>query len=447
MLFKQKLLGVSVASALLMMSGASFASGFALIEQGSGLGNAFAGGAASADDATTVFFNPAGMSNLSGSQVSLGGAFILPSAKFTNTTSNGAALQTAGGNGGDAGSLAFVPNAYLVMDVLPKLRFGLGINAPFGLQTKYDANWIGRFQAVKSKIQTVNLNPSAAYQVTDDLSLGVGLNYQHITGDLTSAVNYSAAAGAAALTPGLPGPVAAALGAVAVAKAEGVSTISGSDSAWGYNFGGLMKLSENTRIGAAYRSTIKYKMTGTVSFTSVPTALATSAKLQNGAITLPITMPDSFSLSGFHQYSDKWDVMADATWTGWGVLQQLVIDRTNGTNVQTVQENWKNTWRFSTGASYHYNDQWTARTGVAVDQAPVKDAFRTARIPDNNRTWLTLGGQYKPSKASTLDFGYAHLFVSASTINQNQAATGAGSLVGNYSNSVDIASIQYSYSF
>ena len=430
MLFKQKLLGVSVASALLMMSGASFASGFALIEQGSGLGNAFAGGAASADDATTVFFNPAGMSNLSGSQVSLGGAFILPSAKFTNTTSNGAALQTAGGNGGDAGSLAFVPNAYLVMDVLPKLRFGLGINAPFGLQTQYDANWIGRFQAIKSKIQTINLNPSAAYQVTDDLSLGVGLNYQHITGELTSAVNYSAIA----------------LGGLG-ANLEGVSTISGSDSAWGYNFGGLMKLSENTRIGAAYRSTIKYKMTGTVSFTNVPVALAAQPRLQNGAITLPITMPDSFSLSGFHQYSDKWDVMADATWTGWGVLQQLVIDRTNGTNVQTVQENWKNTWRFSTGASYHYNDQWTARTGVAVDQAPVKDAFRTARIPDNNRTWLTLGGQYKPSKASTLDFGYAHLFVSASTINQNQAATGAGSLVGNYSNSVDIASIQYSYSF
>ncbi|MEQ1915789.1 MAG: outer membrane protein transport protein [Gallionella sp.] len=438
MLFKQKLLGVSVASALLMMSGASFASGFALIEQGSGLGNAFAGGAASADDATTVFFNPAGMSNLSGSQVSLGGAFILPSAKFTNTTSNGAALQTAGGNGGDAGSLAFVPNAYLVMDVLPKLRFGLGINAPFGLQTKYDANWIGRFQAVKSKIQTVNLNPSAAYQVTDDLSLGVGLNYQHITGDLTSAVNYSAAAFAAG--------GAGLLGLVGTGK-EGISTISGSDSAWGYNFGGLMKLSENTRVGAAYRSTIKYKMTGTVSFTSVPTLLAASPKLQNGAITLPITMPDSFSLSGFHQYSDKWDVMADATWTGWGVLQQLVIDRTNGTNVQTVQENWKNTWRFSTGASYHYNDQWTARTGVAVDQAPVKDAFRTARIPDNNRTWLSLGGQYKASKASSLDFGYAHLFVSASTINQNQAAAGSGSLVGNYTNSVDIASIQYSYSF
>jgi len=439
MLFKQKMLGVSVASALLVMSGGAAASGFALIEQGSGLGNAYAGGAASAEDATTIFFNPAGMSRLSGNQLSLGGSFVQPSAKLTNTTSTGAALQTAGGNGGDAGSLAFVPNAYLVMEVLPKLRFGLGVNAPFGLQTQYDANWIGRFQAVKSKLQTINLNPSIAYQVTDKLSVGGGLNYQQIQGDLTSAVNYSAAAFAAG-----GGQLLTAIGG---AGKEGVSTITGSDSAWGYNFGGLMNVSEHTRVGVAYRSSIKYIMTGTVNFSSVPAALSASAKLQNGAITLPITMPDTFSLSGFHQLSDKWDLMADATWTGWGVLQQLKIDRTTGANVQTVPENWKNTWRFSSGASYHYNDRWTARTGIAVDQAPVTDAYRTARIPDNNRTWLSLGGQFKASKASTLDFGYAHLFVKDASISQDQTAAGAGNLVGTYKNSVDILAVQYAYNF
>jgi long-chain fatty acid transport protein len=437
MMFKQKLLSLSVASALLVMSGGAAASGFALIELGSGLGNAYAGGAAVAEDATTIYYNPAGMSRLSGTQISVGGSFIQPSAKFSNTTSTGAALQTAGGNGGDAGSLAFVPNAYLSMEVNPKMRIGLGINAPFGLQTQYDANWMGRFQAIKSKLQAVNLNPAIAYQVTEALSLGGGLNYQRLTGDLTSAVNYSAAAFTAGGAP--------LLGAIGGANVEGVSTISGSDSAWGYNLGGLMKLSESTRVGAAYRSKIKYTLTGTVSFTAVPTALAAAPTVQNGAVTLPITMPDTFSLSGFHQLNDKWDFMADATWTGWSVLQQLQISRTTGANVQTVQENWKDTWRVSAGANYHYNEKWVARTGIAFDQSPVSDAFRTARIPDANRTWLSVGGQYKASKASSLDFSYAHLFVNNASISQNIA--GAGNLVGTYSNSADIVNVQYAYAF
>src|SRR5450759_4709410 len=164
MIFKRTRISGLVAGAMLVMSGSAMASGFALIEQsGSGLGNAFAGGAASAEDASTIFYNPAGMSRLSGKQIVVAGSMIKPSAKFSDTGSTPAALQTANnGNGGDAGSWSLVPNAYFVMDVNPKTRVGLGINAPFGLQTQYDANWMGRFQAMKSKIQTTNLNPSVS---------------------------------------------------------------------------------------------------------------------------------------------------------------------------------------------------------------------------------------------------------------------------------------------
>jgi long-chain fatty acid transport protein len=430
-----------VAGAMLAVSGAASASGFALIEQnGSGLGNAYAGGAASAEDASTIFYNPAGMSRLSGKQITVAGSMIKPSAKFSDTGSTPAALQTNNnGNGGDAGSWGLVPNAYFAMEVNPQTRIGLGINVPFGLKTEYDANWIGRFQAMKSKIQTTNLNPSVSYDVNEMISLGVGLNYQHITGDLTSAVNYSAlafGAGGAPLLTAIGGP-----------NKEGVSTVSGSDSAWGYNYGALFKLNPQTRVGMAYRSKIKYNLSGTVSFTNVPAALAASPKLVNGDVTLPITMPDSFSVSGFQQLDEKWDVMADATWTGWGIFQQLKIDRTTGANVQTVQENWKNTWRFAVGATYHYDEQWTSRVGLAYDQTPVSDAYRTARIPDNSRKWLSLGGQYKFSKASALDFGYAHLFVKDAAISQNQSASGAGNLVGTYNNNVNIVSVQYAYSF
>ncbi len=444
MKFRESLLGVAVTGALLTMSGNAAASAFALIEQSSGLGNAFAGGAAAAEDATTIFFNPAGMSRLRGKQVSVAASAIKPTAKFSDSGSAAANAQTSkGGNGGDAGSWALVPNAYMVTEIDPALRFGLGINAPFGLKTEYDPTWMGRFQAITSKIQTVNVNPSVSYQMNDSVSLGLGVNYQHISGDLTSAVNYSALAAAGGAT----------LFTAVGAGKEGVSTVSGSDSAWGYNFGALFNVTPDTRIGVAYRSKIKYNLKGTVSFTNEPVALTTvpalHSRVTNGDVTLPIDMPDTFSISGFSQLNDKWDLMADASRTGWGTLQRLKIDRTNGTNLQTVQENWRNTWRFAVGSSYHYNEQWMARIGVAYDQTPVPDAYRTARIPDSNRTWLALGGQYITSASGKLDFGYAHLFMSDATIanNQNTATSANGNLVGTYSNSVDILSVQYAYSF
>lgn len=408
MLFKQKLLGVSVASALLMMSGGAAASGFALIEQGSGLGNSFAGGAASAEDASTIFYNPAGMSRLNGKQGVVGGSFIKPSAKFTGTGGVG------GDSGADAGSMAFVPNAYFAMEASPKLRLGLGVNAPFGLQTEYTPTWTGRAQAIKSKIDTINLNPSLAYQVSESLSLGAGVNYQQIRGELTS-----------------------------FAGAAGTARITGKDTAWGYNLGAMYNVSPSTRLGVAYRSAISYNLSGDATFSAAPAG--------NTPVTLAIKMPDSMSFSAFHQLGDRWDVMADATWTGWSKLKELRVLRANGTTLTATPENWKDTWRVAAGASYHYSEQWMARTGVAFDQSPVSDTYRTVRIPDANRTWLSLGGQYKHSKASTWDFGYAHLFVSSASVNQNAAANpdliGKGFLVGSYNNKVDILSVQYTYNF
>lgn len=439
MIFGQTLVRCSVAGALLVMSGSAAASGVALIEQsGSGLGNAYAGGAAGAEDASTIFYNPAGMTRLNGKQIVVAGNMIRPSAKFTNSATAAALLQpTLGGTGGDAGGWVLVPNAYFMMEVNPQTRVGLGINAPFGLQTQYDANWMGRFQAIKSKIEAINLNPAVSYRVGDKFSIGAGLNYQRIKGDLTSAVNYSAAAFAAGGAP--------LLGAIGGPGVEGQCIIDGSDSAWGYNLGVLFNPGAETRIGLAYRSQIKYNLSGTVSFTNRPALLA--AGIPDGAVSLAIKMPDSFSVSAFHQLDSKWDVMGDLSWIGWSVFQQLKIDRANGANLITVPENWRDTWRVSAGANYHYNDQWMARIGAAFDQTPVSDAFRTARIPDGNRTWLALGGQYKPSGESAVDFGYAHLFVDSVGIADNQAAAGKGNLAGGYKNSADILSVQYTHGF
>lgn len=402
MMFKHTMVSWTVASALLVMSGTAAASGFALIEQSaSGLGNAFAGGAAGAEDASTIFFNPAGMSRLSGKQIVVAAHAITPSAKFSGTGIPGRNMD------GDAGSTSIVPNGYFVMEMKPGLNVGLGVNAPFGLQTEYNSAWTGAHHAIKSKLDTVNLNPSIAYQVNDALSIGAGVDYQHISGELTD----------------FEGSIL------------GTASVKGSDNAWGYNLGGLYNVDSNTRIGMAYRSAISYKLQGTVT-TALPFA--------NGPVSLDIKLPDSFSISGFHKLNDKWDVMADATWTGWSTFKQVKVVNGAGAAISNTPENWRNTVRVSVGATHHYSEQWLARAGLAYDQTPVPDAFRTPRIPDNNRTWLALGGQYKPSTASAIDFGYAHLFVSDAAIN---SASPAPALVGTYKNSVDILSAQYTHSF
>lgn len=403
----ERSVAICILAALMAASGTAAASGFALIEQSaSGLGNAYAGGAASAEDASTVFFNPAGMSRLPGKQVVIAVNAIQPSVKFSGT---GTAAATPAGNlGGDAGSLAFVPNGYFTVELNPRTHIGVGVNAPFGLQTKYDAGWVGRFLAINSKIETINVNPSISYQVNDALSLGVGINFQHIHGELTS-----------------------------FAGGAGTASVTGNDSAWGYNLGALYEINPQTRIGVSYRSSISYNLSGGVTFSAVPAL--------NGPVSLAIKTPDLFSLSFFHKLDDKWDVMADASLTGWSVFQQLTVMRLTALPpIPSVKENWKDTWRVSVGANHHYNEQWTARVGVAFDQTPTSDAFRTPRIPDGDRTWLALGGQYKPTKQGAVDFGYAHLFVNSVSVNQAQPG---GNLVGTYNNSVDIVSVQYTHNF
>jgi long-chain fatty acid transport protein len=401
MIFKQTIISCSVASALLVMSGAASASGFALIEQNaSGLGNAYAGGAAIAEDASTVFYNPAGMSRISGTQVVVGASFIMPSVKFSGTGANT-------NMGGDAGSLAAVPNGYFVMDVKPGLKFGLGLNVPFGLQTSYDSTWTGQTQAIKSNISTANLNPSLSYQVNADLSIGAGINYQHISGELTSY-------GGSIL---------------------GTESVTGTDNKWGYNLGALYNVNANTRVGIAYRSAISYTLKGTVA-TNLPGA--------NGPVTLDIKLPDSLSMSGFQQLNDKLDIMADITWTGWSSFKQVKVADANDAAISNTIENWRNTIRVSVGATHHYSEQWSARAGLAYDQSPVSDAYRTARLPDSDRTWLALGGQYKSSAANTIDFGYAHFYMKDAAINSPSPAP---ALVGTYKNSADILSAQYTHNF
>jgi long-chain fatty acid transport protein len=336
--------------------------------------------------------------------VVVAGHLIKPSAEFSGTSTIG------GGNGGDAGDLAFVPNAYFAFRLTPDVHLGVGVNAPFGLKTEYDSTWAGRTQAIKSELKTINLNPSIAWKASESLSLGAGLSIQYIEATLSNATG-----------AGLP---------------PSVGVVKGDDYGWGFNLGALWQLSDATRIGIAYRSEIDATLEGDLKVNGV-TAVA--------QVFADVTLPDSASLSLFHKLNPRWELLADVTWTGWSDFQILKIVNASGTPaVPSVTENWSDSYRYSVGANYHHSDKLTLRSGVAFDETPVSDAFRTARIPDEDRTWIAFGAQYRLSPKSLLDVGYAHLFVNDASINKTESGV---VLTGTYEGSVDILSAQLTLEF
>jgi len=439
---------LALAITAMFASGAQ-AAGFALMEQNaSGLGNAYSGQAAAAEDASTIFFNPAGMTHLPGRQVVIGGNFIDPNTEFNDKGSTAPFIppatplgHTPGGDGGDAGDLAFVPHGYMSWEVLPsQLWVGIGVGAPFGLKTDYENDWIGRFHGTSSEVKTININPSIAWKVNNTVSLGFGLNIQKFEAELANAVSYTAVilGGGGGFIPGL----------------EGIAKVEGDDWGFGWNAGALFNISPATRIGIAYRSKIDYDLDGDVNFSNRPPALA--AALPDGDIEADVEVPDTFSVGLSHQLTPKIQLLADYTWTGWDSVQTIEIRRDNGAGLSALDLNMHDTYRVGLGLNYKVNDEWKLRFGVAHDRSAVREG-RTPRLPDEDRFWASVGVQWAFSKQGVIDVGYA--FVKAlgdAEINQpNLDPTPTpgfpnsprGDLVGDYDAVVHILGVQARYSF
>ena len=379
------------------LPGLAAASGFGLIESNAdGQGAAYAGSGAVADNASTIFFNPAGMTLLPGRQIVASVHAIRFSAKFDDG-------NPATNNGGDAGDLSFVPNLYYAMPVNANTWFGLGINVPFGLKTEYDPNWVGRVYGIKSEMQTVNINPSIGLRLSDRLSVGAGLNAMYIKAELTAA------------HPSLP----------VITKMEG------DDWGYGYNLGLLYEFDRDTRIGLSYRSTVRQKLEGKLSLSP---ALAADTPASAS-----VTLPDTLTLSGYKRLDAKWAVLADIAWTGWGKFQELKVVSNGGTTLSNTPEHWKNTLRYSVGAHYQLTEQTRLRMGLGFDESPVPSAqYRTVRIPDNDRTWLAFGFGHRLNKDDSIDAAYSHIFVKDAAIDAP---------AGTYKSSVDIIGLQYTHTF
>jgi long-chain fatty acid transport protein len=461
-----RLQACGIAGLLALTTGSALASSFALIEQSvSGMGTAYAIGSAGIDDASTIFFNPAGMSRLPGSNLT-GGLQIVNSRVDVNASavySDNLALATPPPNGlgitglpisgkgkTNADLTAGVPSGYLSHQYSDRLWLGFGINAPFGLETKYDRDWVGRYNAINSQLYTYNFNPSLAFKVDEHATIGFGLSALYADGELTNAVDI----GMLSQFPDDPDdpPFPAIPGWIPGSGTyDSIAKLTGDDWGFGFNMGVLLEPSDSTRLGLHYRSKIDLELEGDAKLSGPVVNSKQGAKLA-------LTLPDSLSLSGYHALNAQWALMADVTWWQWSKVSSLNVKLADGSRSDTTWD-YNNVTRVAVGAEYKYNAHWKLRTGLAYDESPVpSDSLRSPRVPDNNRTWLSLGATWRYSPDITFDFGYAHLFVDDPKLNSVSDAndptlpfpaglTGFHSLSGDYDAAVDILGAQVNWKF
>jgi len=434
---------VSVFGSLFLSAGNLMAGAFMLEAQSArGLGHAWAGGAAAVEDASTIYSNPAGMTRLPGSQIDATGFLIKPYVKFDNkgsTTSPAVGGDPlTGGSDGDAGTWAIFPNLYYSQQITDKLYAGIGLNVPFGLETKYDRDWVGRYYGVESIIHTYNINPNVAYRLVPWLSLGAGFSAQYIDVKYTNAVDFGTIGALDSL-----GTTPQALDGFAKLKAD--------DWGWTWNGGILIEPSANLRFGASYTSDIDYTLKGDARISAPAGAelIAEGAGLVDTNAKANITLPGRAEFGAYWRLHPKFALMGDILWTHWSELNELKIQLDTGTNIITTLD-WNDTWRYSLGASYYLNENWTIRGGVAYDETPVSSSKdREPRVPDNNRFWTTVGLGYRFTKSFAMDLSYAHIFVEKGKINKDGLGNDItrGALQGDYDAYGDQLGLQLSMTF
>ncbi|MCL2525354.1 MAG: outer membrane protein transport protein [Betaproteobacteria bacterium] len=441
----QKVIAPRLIAALgaVVFSGGVAASGFQLQNQsGAGNGNAFAGAAAAAEDASTVFFNPAGMTYLPrGHNISLSAGLMNRSIRYHDkgSTINGspaALYPLTDGNGGDGGGFSVLPHGYWAWSVDEQISLGLGIGPTYGNVTEYDRDFIGRNAGFYFDMMQININPSLAWKVNEAVSLGAGINFAWNESHFKQGVPL--------VVPG-------------VYPMGNYLDVKGDDWAVGYNLGAMFQLTPTTRLGLAYRSQLDFHLRGKEKW-NTPTAGAPQMgipPLVNQHIKADLKTPANFSIALSQGIGDRWEVLADATWTDWSVVDTIRLkSRESGEDLRQLQYNFKDTWRFGLGANYRYSDTLKLRFGVAHDKSPVKSAAdRTMTLPDADRTWLSLGAKFQMSKETSVDLGYTHIFFTNARTNRQVTVGYPGpektvqTVRGEFKTSVDILSLQLNHNF
>jgi len=411
--------------------GTAQASGFQVRETSGTLqGSSYAGMSTLTTEASTMGNNPGSVGLYEETTYSVGGSIIRPVAKARNISAKGGArtnTQTFNqGSYKDMAQDAFVPNAHAVWKLNEKFNLGISITSPWGLVTDYEPDFGGRFYGTTSSIKTINIKPVLAYRFDNGLSVGLGPQIQQMDAALSKSVTNLAGSG------------------------EGNSKVSGDSVDFGWTTGINWEVVDGTRIGVAYNSEVKHDLKGKIDFDSAAESL-TLAYVDRNA-TAEVITPESFTFGASHDLSDKWTVMADAQWTNWNSIDTLTFNfdgRTLASVASSTSSSdefkWGSAWFGALGTRYQYDENWAFTGGLAFDETPVKDKYRSVRLPDSNRYWVSVGAQYKVADWVDFHLGYTHIF--AHTAEVNLSDDNLGSYSAAYDAQVDIIALQANFKF
>ncbi|HFG1637889.1 TPA: outer membrane protein transport protein [Vibrio cholerae] len=426
------LLSSAVAFGLASVSTFTQAAGFQLAEySATGLGRAYAGEAAMADNASAQWRNPAMLTYLEGTQISAGAIYVNPNVDVEGTV-NHAQLGKTHASSNDFAHDAVIPNFYLSHQLNEQMALGFALGTNYGMETdlgtEFAASHFGNQASVISKEANLNI----AYQILPQLSIGGGVRYVMGEG------HFGATAPAKNL---IRHPVTN--NVMALPKGTTLKYMEGEDNSWGWQVGSTWQINQDHRVGFAYKSEVVMDFEGHaegVSYGSYKPGM------------MSVTLPATAELASFHQLNDQWAIHASINWTDWSSFKELTAVFPEKSDL-IKSENWEDNYRFALGTTYQYDAKLALRAGVAYDTSAVDDKNRTATIPETDRTWVSVGGSYVATPQLTLDAGFTYIFAKDATINEPRdasdqtAAAIGGAFTGNVSGNVWLIGVQANYRF
>ena len=465
--FQMKKFNQSVlATAMLFAAGGANAAAFQLAEVStSGLGRAYAGEAAIADNASVVATNPALMSLFKTNQFSVGGVYVDSKINMSGNAQvsiiRNDVTPILQGSSKDLsqksvvpGSL--VPNMYFVAPINDKFALGGGMNVNFGLKSEYDNKYNGGVFGGTTDLTALNLNLSGSYRVTEGFSAGLGLNAIYAQAKIERRAGFLADVPAALrramndpkIATLLASPNASSLlssPALANVKKDTILTQLQDKAAWAFawNAGVMYQFNENHRIGLAYHSKVDIDFTD-----HTATSLQAHRIGQEGG--LKLNLPDYLEFSGFHQLTEKFAMHYSYKYSHWSRLKNLYASyHSDGKEAFHKKMYYRNSSRIALGGTYNVDDKLTLRAGIAYDQSAAT-SHASAAIPDTDRMWYSLGATYKFTPNLSVDLGYAYLKGKKIHFREEQRiSNGAVVVTGNYSSkaSANLYGLNLNYSF
>ncbi|MCL1162910.1 outer membrane protein transport protein [Shewanella chilikensis] len=447
---KKQLIAVAIAASFVGATTQVQAAGFQLAESSAtGLGRAFAGEAAMADNPAVQGRNPAMLSYLEGRQISAGAIYVMPEVdakgrvSLTSLSDKQPFSVTMNADALDVADNAAVPNFYYSNQLNDSWTWGLALNSNYGLSTELPAAHAASIFGNKTAITTVELNTNIAYRIDERFTVGAGLRGVYGDGEIGASVP-GWIEGVRAI-PGLPAEVTSRLPAAGTE----LKHLEGDDFGYGWQVGASWQINANHRLGIAYHSHVELDLDGQAR------GLVYTGGTAEVEGYLPLELPAFAELASYHQLTDNWAMHASINWTDWSVFNKLVAyfpgeqKPVGGLESDLVkEENFKDNWRFALGTSYQLNNAWLLRAGVALDKTAVDDEYRTITIPDTDRLWFSVGAGYAPSKNLTVDLGLTYIRAHGDApINETQELMGLAQVAfqGDASGHVWLAGLQVTY--